>query len=186
MSALLRRRLRSQAARIGLLLGLAAVPFAPLEAQESVRVKRGDWVRIRTSVATYEGRVWAIELDTVVVTDDDRTWQRTTTVGEMRGLEVRRDRGSYVGTGALVGTGIGVTAGLVFGIGFCSGADTVCEADEYFRILAILVLPPITIGTLVGLAIPKREWGTVPLDRLQLGVGPDGQGGVRFGMKFAF
>ena len=179
-------RLSVQAARIGLVLGLAAAPFASLTAQESARVKRGDWVRVRTSAATYEGRVWAIELDTVVITDDDRSWERVTTVGEMRALEVRRDRGTYVATGALVGTGVGVSAGLVFGIGFCSGADTVCEADEYFRILAILVLPPITVGTVVGLLIPKREWDTIPLDRLQLGVVPDGRGGMSLGLRYAF
>jgi hypothetical protein len=178
--------LRSQAARIGLLLGLAAVPFAPLCAQESVRVTRGDWVRIWTAASTQlEGRVWAIELDTVVITDDDRTWERSTTVGDIKQLEVRRDRGTYVATGALVGTGVGVTAGLLFALGFCGG-DTLCEADEYFRIFAILVLPPITVGTLVGLAIPKREWETVPLDRLQLGLLPDPNGGGRVSLRWVF
>jgi hypothetical protein len=164
-------------------LGLAALAWSPLAAQEpgKVRVRQGDWVRVRRAGEAgggIEGRVWAIERDTLVLADRARSWERSVTLGSLRSLEVRRDHGNYAVTGALVGAGLGVSAGLLFGIPFCSGADTVCNTDEYLRIITYLVLPPIAVGTLVGLMIPRREWEAVPLDRVRLGHRPGVRGAI--------
>lgn len=81
-------------------------------------------------------------------------------------VSLRRDQR---GTGALIGLGVGVTAGIL--IGQASGDDEecfICATAEAKSFLAALFLAP--LGALIGVAVaPVEEWAFVPLDRVRFG-----------------
>ncbi|NIR99651.1 MAG: hypothetical protein GWN99_01035 [Gemmatimonadetes bacterium] len=81
----------------------------------------------------------------------------------LESLEVSRGQKSKVVTGAVVGLAVGAAAAGSFLSVFCSDSDTVCESDEVFRALAVIVPPPTAVGALIGLAVRVERWESVPL-----------------------
>ncbi|HEX8242805.1 MAG TPA: hypothetical protein VF541_04905 [Longimicrobium sp.] len=63
----------------------------------------------------------------------------------------------HTGTGLLVGSVVGVSAAALFLAGFCSDADTKCEADEVGRALVFIAVPPALAGALIGTLIRTRR-----------------------------
>lgn len=89
------------------------------------------------------------------------------------------------GTGALIGFGVGIGAGVL--VGQVSGDDEDCficisAADK--SLFAALILAP--LGALVGaLGAPAEEWQLLPLDRVRMGL--DSTGGrpaISVGLRF--
>jgi hypothetical protein len=78
------------------------------------------------------------------------------------GLRIDRSLGrhSRVGTGALVGAGVGAAVTVLFLSGFCGG-DNLCDGDEQVRAAAIFGLPSIAVGAGIGALIKTERWTPV-------------------------
>ncbi len=91
----------------------------------------------------------------------------------VRRLEVSLGRRSHVARGALIGAIVGGAATGLFLAAFCSDPDTRCGADEVAKVGLLLGLPPVALGTAIGLIASHERWAPVPWPasaRLSLGV----------------
>lgn len=107
------------------------------------------------------GRFVALEAGSLVLRWDGGV--RTLPVDGIEQLQLRRRVGNHLGTGALVGGAVGAGLTTVFLLGFCGDSDTVCNGDEQLRAVAIIGLPMLAVGSALGLAIGRYEWGEVRL-----------------------
>jgi len=80
----------------------------------------------------------------------------------VRRLEVSLGRRSHVARGAIIGAIVGGAATGLFLAAFCSDPDTLCEADEFAKVGLIIGLPPVALGTAIGLIASHERWVPVP------------------------
>ena len=159
------------------MLGLLTLSLlaGPLRAQQGeAELRPGDRVRLWAPFAGFAGE-HATMVDrrerTLVLRRHGAT--RRVPMADVEQLEVRRRVGDHLGRGALVGGITGAAAATVFLVPFCGDPDTVCEADEVFRVIGLVGVPPLLVGSLVGLAVPRHAWLEVGLEP-----GPEGRPGA--------
>jgi len=158
-------------------------------AQQGPRISRGDRVRVVTT--TWGGRastatVEAVRPDTLVL-GRSRPGGRESVVVPLTSierLEVSVGRKSNAGKGALTGAIVGGSLGLILGIAAWAGSDD----GDFLQVGPEAV--PVSVaffggggailGTLIGALSHSDQWSPVPLEDLQLGLGPV-QGGVAVG-----
>jgi hypothetical protein len=84
-------------------------------------------------------------------------------------LEVRRGKKSRLGTGALIGGGVGAALGIALAAS-CSGHEVLCEGGtEYAIYVPAAAALGAGLGALVGSLIKVDRWEAVPVEELRIG-----------------
>lgn len=152
---------------------LASLPRAAAAQREDATPRPGDRVRLWAPFSGLAGdeAVWVGRRDGELRLRPDGE-VRTVPVRDVERLEVERRTGSHLGVGALIGGITGATLTTGFLVVYCSDPDTVCDAEEVLLASAYFGLPPLGVGSLVGLAVGRHEWLEVELGRRGGGSGP--------------
>lgn len=153
----------------------------PLLAGSRVRVKTP------TLVAPLIANFLEQRGDTLVFIEDDRgrgVWSFG--ISQIERLETSDGEAGAnkrpIGRGAVIGSGVGLLAGIGFATAFTPSDST----REYNKILTAALGAGVGagIGAIIGSRVKSERWVNVPLPR-QLSVGPNGRGGytIAFGFR---
>ena len=155
---------RIQIAAVALSLGLHV---SPSRAEEPPIIPRGERVRVTYLVGTQPtslvGRFEASTSESLVVAGaagGEGALQWST----IRGLERYDGRHGHAGTGALIGFGIGLGAGIITGVSMAQEPDIFGANSSVAVIIgSAITLGGTGLGTLVGALIRSDRWREVPL-----------------------
>lgn len=157
-------------------------------AQKEAPVQPGQRVRVRSTVVhtpELTGVVESIGPDTLRVRDDDRSMATAVSLATVDRLQVSRGRHSRWVTGAAIGLGVGVAAGVLIGLTTSSEDDWLFGPGASAFLGAVLFGPIGAVtGGIVGLVVRTERWETVPLDRAAPGVARGSH--LDIGMSVAF
>ena len=181
---------------------LALVPLASVTAQvRQPPVERGARVRVtvprpcpdiymrcsstwpRQNVGTF----LAWKADSLVMESNGDTL--TLSLASVTLLELSTPGGSRAGQGALIGLGVAGLGGAVLVGTACAGDQLLEDAAVGCAVVgaALFGAGGALIGALVGASIfADARWEEVPLDRLRVSVGPQGDGRFGFGLSVRF
>lgn len=144
------------------MVALAVTP-ASLGAQERADggVERLDRIRVRAEGLEDGGEEFQLlrmRRDSLVLVGPGGGGVRLLALGDVRRLEVRRETGgAHLLEGAIVGTGVGVL-GYLAAVGSNDG-----PVENPGAHAAVTILPGVVLGSVVGSAIPDREWVAVEI-----------------------
>ncbi len=176
------------------LLGLT--PSALVRADQSTRIAPGNWVRVTTAteatgkLTTIQGVVEAVDETTLVLRGSPPIAIPRQAITS---LDLRK-RGSRKGAGLLIGALAGGAIG--YGIGAatsgpgCQGGETglahLCTLDDVGKPVGAFL--GAAGGAILGLVLaPGARWErNLPLDRVQVSLGPTRGRGIRLSVSLAF
>ncbi len=181
------------------IISLAVLTFTPLtDATAQVRqppIERGARVRVTGHFCQfYSNCVGGLPqryVGTFV------TWEADTLVTESNGdilavplnslttLEVSAGRRSQAGSGAGIGGVTGAVVGVVSGFDSCTDGFVDPGACALVGGLVFGVAGAL-LGALIGATVKTERWGSVPLDRLRVGVSPHRDRGFGLGLMVRF
>ncbi len=167
------------------IIPLAILAFTPLTsttAQEQSPVESGERIRV-TAPSVFSDRI----VGTVVSWGSEqlvlgRPYGGTLTfpIDSIIKLEISRGKKSYVEEGALIGL-------LVGGIsGYLGCGRVIKPCDKRALAAAILAVPGVVLGAIVGAAASPTIWEEVPASQLRVSFGPQRDGRLSLGLSVRF
>ena len=170
------------------IIPLAVLAFTPLHSAmaqvQQPPVERGARIRIRVTAPSelsdrdIVGTVASWESEQLVL--DALSGTLTFPIDSIIKLEISRGKKSYVEEGALIGL-------LVGGIsGYLGCGRVIKPCDKRALAAAILAVPGVVLGAIVGAGASPTIWEEVPASQLRVSFGPqrDGRLGVGASVRF--
>ena len=155
---------------------MALLPAAAAVQAADAPPRVGDMLRAYLGDTTVEGALVASDGTTLMLKREDGSI--TLPAEAVTRLEVRRDtsRGRNVGTGAIVGAGVGMVAGAIW----VGGLNSYTPAGA-----GMLGAPGSALGVLVGLLLPTTNWRPVDTKGLRVSLVPVSRGAeLRLAVSF--
>jgi len=160
---------------------LVLTPLTSTTAQEQPPVESGARIRV-TAPSVFSDRI----VGTVVSWENEQLvldalrGTLTFPIDSIIKLEISRGKKSYVEEGALIGLLVGGLSGYLG----CGRAIKPC--DKRALAAAILAVPGVALGAIVGAGVSPTIWEEVPASQLRISFGPqrDGRLGVGASVRF--
>ena len=160
---------------------LALTPLTSTTAQEQSPVESGARIRV-TAPSVFSDRIvgTVVSWESGQLVLDALRGTLTFPIDSIIKLEISRGKKSYVEEGALIGL-------LVGGIsGYLGCGRVIKPCDKRALAAAILAVPGVVLGAIVGAAASPTIWEEVPASQLRVSFGPqrDGRLGVGASVRF--
>lgn len=171
----------------GTLIALGALlvlPVAQGAAQMTFPIRPGDRVRVRAA-QRYTGTVLVADSGRLLLVTREPADTVAVPFAAIRKLEVGRGQKSGAARGARTGALVGASLGLVVGLGMsCESGSYTCAGPGAIPAgIAVGAIIGALPGALIGALGHTDRWETVPLARLQAGVGPAGGAVLAVGLS---